>query len=295
MKPPRLSVVIPAYNREAVVGRAIDSVLAQTFQDFEILIVDDASTDSTPDIIQGYRDHRIRYFRHETNRYSAAARNTAMKEARGEFIAFLDSDDEWLPEKSRAQINRLDSLDASWGCVYSPANIFRNSTTDYTVISPTRDGNLLEPLLMNEIPIWTPTFMFRRKIIQEIGLMDEQLRRSQDLDFFIRIFDKYKVALTCQPVANIFLDTTKSLSLIATDSKQRLLAKHADKIDSLGFWKAKRIHANSNFSMATLMIADRRYFAGLKTALIGAAKYPFVGSRKYASLGYSFWKSLFKN
>lgn len=98
-KIPTVSVVIPTYNRAHLVGRAIQSVLNQTYQDFEIIVVDDGSTDNTEEVVKSFNDPRIRYIRHDQNRGGSAARNTGIKMARGEYIAFQDSDDEWLPEK----------------------------------------------------------------------------------------------------------------------------------------------------------------------------------------------------
>src|SRR4030042_5052103 len=105
---PTVSIIIPTYNRAHLVMRAINSVLDQSFQDFEIIIVDDASRDNTEKMVSGIRDKRIFYIRHEKNRGGSAARNTGIKQARGEYIAFLDSDDEWLPEKLEKQLKVLE-------------------------------------------------------------------------------------------------------------------------------------------------------------------------------------------
>ena len=100
---PRVSVIIPTYNRAHLIGRAIQSVLAQTYQDFEVIVVDDGSTDNTEEVVLNFGSEKMRYIRHGTNRGVAAARNTGIRNARGEYIAFQDSDDEWYP-------NRLESI-----------------------------------------------------------------------------------------------------------------------------------------------------------------------------------------
>ena len=109
MSEPRVSVVIPAYRRDDVLGRAIDSALAQTV-DVEVLVVDDGSEDDTAAVVAAYGD-RVRYLVHDRNRGVSAARNTGVAAANGEYVAFLDSDDEWLPRKLAAQLDRIESGD----------------------------------------------------------------------------------------------------------------------------------------------------------------------------------------
>ena len=108
MKCPRVSVVIPVYNRELYIGAAIESVLAQTFSDFELLVVDDGSRDATRDVARSFHDERIRLVCHERNRGIAPTRNAGVDAARGEYLAFLDSDDVALPERLAEQVDFLD-------------------------------------------------------------------------------------------------------------------------------------------------------------------------------------------
>src|SRR4030043_1337098 len=101
---PTVSVIIPTYNRAHLVGRSIRSVLNQTYQDLEVIVVDDGSKDNTAEIVRGITDPRIVFLKHEKNRGVSAARNTGLKAARGKYIAFQDSDDEWLPQKLEKQL-----------------------------------------------------------------------------------------------------------------------------------------------------------------------------------------------
>ena len=96
---PIVSVIIPTYNRENLVSQAIQSVLNQTYRDFELIVVDDASIDNTQKIVNNFNDSRIRYICHKQNAGVSVAQNTGIAKARGEYIAFLDSDDEWFSEK----------------------------------------------------------------------------------------------------------------------------------------------------------------------------------------------------
>src|SRR5919106_1816578 len=116
---PKVSVIIPTYNRVESLPLAIKSVLAQTFQDFEIIVVDDASHDNTPAVIARFNDERIRYIRHDTNKKISASRNTGVLNSRGSYIAFLDDDDEWLSEKLQLEVDLLDNSPLKTGAVYT--------------------------------------------------------------------------------------------------------------------------------------------------------------------------------
>src|ERR1039458_5312287 len=106
---PAVSVIMPVYNGEKFLRTAVDSVLWQTFEDWELVVVDDASTDSTPDILADYRDPRIRVLRNETNRKPAACANRGLAGASGRYIARLDADDVWLPDRLAVQLRYLEA------------------------------------------------------------------------------------------------------------------------------------------------------------------------------------------
>ena len=108
---PKVSIILPTYNRAHIIEKAIQSVLNQTYQDFEIIIIDDGSKDDTKKIIRGFqeKDNRIKYIRFEENKGAAAARNAGIKMSKGEYITFQDSDDEWLPEKLEKQMKIIET------------------------------------------------------------------------------------------------------------------------------------------------------------------------------------------
>ena len=112
---PVVTVIIPTFNRAAIVGRAIRSVLAQTCPDWELIVVDDCSTDATEQAVRDFSDNRIKYLRHDRNRRLSAARNTALRCGRGEYVAFLDDDDEWLPEKLEKELEVFRHSDPEGG------------------------------------------------------------------------------------------------------------------------------------------------------------------------------------
>jgi glycosyltransferase involved in cell wall biosynthesis len=187
-----ISVIIPTYNRAHVLKRAIDSVLRQTFQDIEIIIVDDASRDGTEKIIDIFNDKRILYIKHEERKGASAARNTGIEIARGEYVAFLDSDDEWLPEKLAKQIQVFNKSSQKLGLVYTACMEIENSKQQRTVIPKCR-GNIIENLLVNNCVGYIVTPLVRKECFTKAGLFDEQLPGSQDWDMWIRIAQYYEI------------------------------------------------------------------------------------------------------
>ena len=215
----KVSVVVPAYNRAKMLPAAIDGVVAQSLADWEALIVDDASNDATRSVVEAYRDSRIKYLRHESNRGAAAARNTGMQVARGEYIAFLDSDDYWRPDKLALQVERLQSSPPDVGLVY----------TDVLYEHP--DGTTKrygfggrEPLegwvfneLINHFVIRTSTVMIRREVMEAVGLFDESIISGQDLLYFASIAHRFQVSAIDDTLSimrvhdsNLHLDLSKS-------------------------------------------------------------------------------------
>lgn len=127
---PLVSVVIPTYNRAEFLPRAVESVLRQTVDDFELIVVDDASTDDTEAVVERFDDPRVEYVRHGTNRGGSAARNTGIERSSGEYIAFLDSDDEWYPRKLERQVEELRSRSDEWVATYCGFERRHHSSTN---------------------------------------------------------------------------------------------------------------------------------------------------------------------
>lgn len=282
---PKVSVIIPTFNRAHVLYYALKSVLEQTYQDFEIFVVDDASTDSTPELIKQFNDPRIHYIRFETNRKSAAARNAGMEAARGKYIAFLDSDDEWRPTKLEKQVALMDSLGEEWGCSYTGAYVNKvGGLTRHRVYNPRRSGFLVKDLLMQKMVIWTPTFMFRRSCLKEIGLMDEQLVRSQDVDFYIRLLEKYKIKALDEPLVNIYLALNKNLAKVAGESRLILIGKHTRLIESMGVFTSRYIYSISDLIQAESLFTEGETMRGLKLARQAILRNPFLPVRRYLAI-----------
>lgn len=185
---PFVSVIIPTYNRAHIIHRAITSVLQQTYQNLEIIIVDDASKDETEAVISSFQDERIRYIRHPENYGGADARNTGISAASGEYITFLDSDDVWLPNKVELQLQCLINHPQAEKVVsYTQVN---KDHGNIIYVYPERGKRENEPLadylFLNQGLIQTGTLMLCRSFAQKIGFKPG-LRKHQDLDFGLRL------------------------------------------------------------------------------------------------------------
>ena len=203
-KKPKVSVIIPTYNRAHLIGRAIKSVLSQTYEDFELIIVDDSSTDNTEDIIRQFqeKDKRIKYIKHEKNRGGSAARNTGIKSSKGEYIAFLDSDDEWLCEKLEKQIRLFSSIPTKVGVLYCRAYDFDDDTGIEELRSCLFEGDVRIELFRGWCPS-TTLLMVRRQCFDAIGFFDEQFSSHQEHDLCLRLSRVYDFAYVDEPLVRV--------------------------------------------------------------------------------------------
>jgi glycosyltransferase involved in cell wall biosynthesis len=200
---PTVSVVIPVFNRAAAVCRAIDSVLAQTCQDFEIIVVDDGSTDGTVEAVGRYADGRITLVRHDRNRGGSAARNTAIHAGSAPFVAFLDSDDEWLPTKLERQLEVFRRSGSQLGLVYSG---FERILEDGSLAThlPSYRGDLSRRLLTRNVVGGTSNGMVRRQVFGAVGGFDEALPSAQDVDLWLRICQRFQADFVPEILARIW-------------------------------------------------------------------------------------------
>ncbi len=218
-----ISAVIPAYNSEAFIRRAIDSVLAQTLPPCEIIVVDDGSTDGTRQAVQPY-GNRIRYIR-QNNQGASAARNTGIQAASGEWIAFLDADDEWLPDRLALQSRLLEQYPVlNW----VTGNFYRCRCRRGHRRTPDLPGHRRDALLrlLNGRPVFdsyfsahqhsamgcTDTMLIRREILLKAGLFLAGQKRINDVDLWLRIaYLRQPLGYVFEPLAVYHLDTEASI------------------------------------------------------------------------------------
>ncbi len=195
MNSPVISIIIPTYNRNHIVGRAIKSVIKQTFKKFEIIVVDDCSTDKTEHIIKEISkiDSRVKYVRTEKNIGGAATRNRGVSESQGKYIAFLDDDDEALPEWLEKSIEKISTLPESWGllcCRWYQKSEFTRVVYESAVYM--KDGYIYEELLRgHDPPSGTSGSVVKRAAYDYVGGFDESLHGFQDYDFFFSLARKW--------------------------------------------------------------------------------------------------------
>jgi glycosyltransferase involved in cell wall biosynthesis len=188
-------VTLPTWNRLPLLRKAIDSVLAQTYRDFELIIADDGSTDGTRDYLEAIDDPRVRPIRLEHHGLTSA-RSAALRHVRGEWVAFLDSDDLWLPEKLALQLNRLAThATCRWSCTgYSFVDADERPLPERSsLLHRPVSGHILESMLRFEFVPSIVTTIVQRSLIQEIGGFDEGIPICADFDFMLRLATRSEI------------------------------------------------------------------------------------------------------
>lgn len=184
---PVVSVIIPSYNRGYCIAQCLRSVLDQTFADFEIIVVDDASSDDTRAQVSSISDSRIHYLAHDSNQGGAVARNTGIRIAQGEFVAFLDSDDHWQSDKLEKQIAALRQQGPDCGLSYTWISCVDDDGAETLRINPEIDGACFEEMLVSNFIGSFSNIVVRKSLLVEVGALDESFRSCQDWDLFIRL------------------------------------------------------------------------------------------------------------
>lgn len=268
-----ISVIIPTYNSEKTILRCLDSVFKQTYQNFEIVICDDKSTDNTREILNDINNPKVKVLYLEENSGSAAARNAAMKHANGDYIAFLDSDDEWYPEKLKKQIPYFS--DKSVGLIFAGAKIIKNEK--HIVFHKPKivwEQDSYRKLFLGQIHYITSTAIFRRDSILKTGYMAKELRRNQDYDLFLRILKHYNLKIIQTPLSIFNVDTKKT-----TSTRLR---------SSIEFYETKRKPVfKADFSQKEVNFFFARKYRDLTGSLFRSREYISALKSILKSLSYS--------
>lgn len=273
--PPKVSVIIPTYNRAHLIEKSVQSVLNQTYQDFELIVVDDGSTDNTKELVQNLqkKDSRIKYVKHEKNKGAAAARNTGIKAAEGKYVAFQDSDDEWFAEKLEKQMRVFENASAEVGVVYTGFWRIENNKKIYIPFSwvKKKEGNIHQELLKGNF-ITTQSMVVRKECFETAGMFDESLPRFQDWELVIRLSKYYDFKCIDEPLLiSPYTENSISASKEANIKAMKIiLKKHFD-----DFSQNKNILAKHYFSLFFNLYYGENFKEG-KSYLKKAVKtYPY--------------------
>lgn len=222
-----VSIIIPTYNREKEIVRAIYSILQQTYVYYEIIVVDDGSTDNTREAVQQIGDDRIRYIYLEQNQGACHARNVGIQESKYEYIAFQDSDDEWMPDKLERQMQKMKESSSDVGMVYCRMEGVSRNGQENTICPPydwpediPLEGNLFRLLLWRNI-IGTPAMLIRKECLRQTGVFKDGLKCLQDWELALRIAKRCRIGF----VDDILVRLYKTPNSISTNYVAHLISR----------------------------------------------------------------------
>ncbi len=266
---PRVNVVIPAYNAAATLPETLATVFAQTFTDYEVIVVDDGSTDSTPDLLARYGD-RLCVLSKSNEGRPATTRNLGAQAARGEYVAFLDADDGWQPEKLARQVALLDRNPAL-GLVYTAATIIDDAGRVLRVNPCPRQGRgRIYPLLAVRNLMVGSSVMVRRQAIAAAGWFDPELTSIENWDLWIRIAREWEVDFVNEPLTLYRVHEGNRSADVELRRRNifRILAKIHDGTDRSP--TARRLRRDAYFN-AYYVVLGMGYFDRLEMGRAAAA------------------------
>lgn len=236
-----VSVIITTFNRKHLVGRAIESVLAQTYRKIEIIVVDDCSTDGTVELIKNYND-KVKYIRNKNNVGLSASRNVGIRASSGEYLSFLDDDDELLPEKIALQID-LFLANKDVDVVYC-GSIKKNK--EFILEKPAKLKGHIFPQVLSSCPNAIHTLLVKRECFDVIGLYDEDLNSHEDHDLWIRLSTNFRFDYVpeCLVVYHIHGIQMVTQQMLMSDGLICLLEKHKDlflKNRNYLYWQQRKL------------------------------------------------------
>ncbi|MEK7645688.1 MAG: glycosyltransferase family A protein [Patescibacteria group bacterium] len=294
--PPKVSVIVPTHNRPEMLKRAVNSVLNQTYRDFEVIVIDDGLEKRADEIINSLNDSRLKYIQHLEEKGGSVARNTGIKNANGEFVAFLDDDDEWLSHKLATQMAQFGLTPHNVGfCFSAVENVY--SDRSYITTVPSGIGDYHQLALSYFKSLLTVTLVVKKYIFQETGLFDENFPSHQEAELMIRVTEKFKGLGINQPLVKVAMgghDQVGGSLKRRILGREMLLAKHmkefendkkllADQSFSLGLMYRDDFQfkkAGNMFKKAVKNDFSIKYFAHSLSMIFGGRVYRFIRIKK---------------
>ncbi|HEY6334321.1 MAG TPA: glycosyltransferase family 2 protein [Alphaproteobacteria bacterium] len=277
----RVSVVMPVYNRAALVARALESVLCQELREFEIVVVDDGSTDDLEGSLAPFSSAPIRLLRQDANTGSAAARNRGIREARGEYIAFLDSDDEWLPGKVTRQLASLEASPREAGVSITGYFLMRDRLGRCESRPLTAQRDWYRYLLGGCTVSMGSCALMRRGIFDEIGFFDEEMRRLYDWDWLLRYTRTQGIANLAEPLAIVHTGTNWPSVESVERSTHQLRERHERAIAARSSSERRYFLSTLDYERAVALCHHHRVHEAIWPALRAIIRYPGRGAAFY--------------
>ncbi len=296
---PLVSVIIPTYKRSDYLIRAIESVINQTYSPIEIIVVDDNDgdnefrKDTKKNVGKYIASNNIIYVEHEFNKGISAARNTGLESAKGEYIAFLDDDDEFLPEKIALQVACFQSSNSSVGLVYGSFIRFETDSNTERIIKPKHAGNLQNILGLNHIG--SPSMvMCTKKAIDKVNGFDVTFRSREDIDFYYRLAKHYNFSYVQDVIMKYYIHPNIQLSKIHTDKIAymiQFIEKYGLELENpVSRWseiqeRLGELHAvNGNRKMALGAFAKAYKVKPKRFSILVKAGFALLGSKMYRKI-----------
>jgi glycosyltransferase involved in cell wall biosynthesis len=229
---PAVTVIIPAFNAAVTIRETITSVLSQTFTDFELVIIDDGSTDTTAHVVASFTDQRIHYI-YQPNQERAVARNRGISASQAKYLAFIDADDQWTPDKLAKQVALMES-NPDLGLVYSDL-LYTDPLTAKTLFLFSQKVKLyrgkvpIQRILIQNF-IQSPTPLVRKEVFEEVGLFDPSLA-VEDWDMWIRIVSRFPIDYIAEPLARYRVPENAVLWSRHPEIQHKAVLKMLDKVE----------------------------------------------------------------
>lgn len=253
-----VSVIIPSYNRESLIKRSVISVLNQEYSDIEVIVVDDCSTDNTLNVLAEIDDNRLKVCKLDKNSGACVARNKGIELAIGEYIAFQDSDDEFMPSKIKDQLEALKKNDADI-CVCQIERVGYVDSITNKYFPNCEEGFLSFDFMLQRSIISTQMILAKKEVFKD-NVFDPQMPRLQDFDLMIRLAQKYKIYFLKCPLCKVYMqdDSITKSNDKGIRAYERLLKKYED------IWKVHNVaYSNMLENLAASYLANGEYRADL--------------------------------
>lgn len=273
----KVSIIIPTYNRANYIGQTIKSALSQTYSDYEIIVVDDGSTDNTKEVIAQYNG-KVRYF-YQENKGPTVARNLGINKSSGEYIAFLDDDDMWLPEKLEKQVRVLDA-DPRIGFVCCASYVIDDKNNEMLIWK--RNKELTKATFENLYErnfVYNLTVLIREGCIKEVGGLDETLLVSADYDLWLRVAKKHEFYYIDEPLTKYRLHENNLSKNYNVRLRNHIkILKKVEITKDISYLKQRIRLAKAYYEFAKLYVSRQSFYKAGICYIKSTLMYPFIGS-----------------